>query len=286
MGNKFRFINNADDAHANCVSKLLLCNTGFRIALYAKVNIKAGQELFFYYQYPAAVTAHFKQPQLVVVKDKAKRTTESKSNPSDVWQPDEQRTKVFQATAKARAAKAEKSARRRAEQAGQSLSSPITPHSAPLRARKTADRVSSASKVSRLRSSKSARGTVGQDNANATDTPMEDNDSDFNTHGGAETHDTQSTEASRVVQETDAEDDDDDFNPESTQEDSQEKAIIEDMVIEDSEEECIQRRSGRLQRKAPIAGSLVVVKQKRGGARPGAGRPKRKRPVVTNSDDE
>jgi SET domain-containing protein len=78
MGNKLRFINNADDKYTNCCPKNLLCNTVFRIALFATTDIKAGIELYFNYNYPKEKTAQFKQPNAKVVavkqvKQKAKR---------------------------------------------------------------------------------------------------------------------------------------------------------------------------------------------------------------------
>lgn len=75
MGNKQRFLNNANKKYTNCYPKNLFCNTVFRIALYASTDIKAGTELFFDYSYPAEWTANFKQPkikEIVVVKQKHK----------------------------------------------------------------------------------------------------------------------------------------------------------------------------------------------------------------------
>jgi SET domain-containing protein len=70
MGNKLRFINNADEKFTNCSPKNLLCNTVFRIALFATTDIKAGTELYFNYNYPEEKTSQFKQPngKVVVVK--------------------------------------------------------------------------------------------------------------------------------------------------------------------------------------------------------------------------
>ncbi|KAF2032179.1 SET domain-containing protein, partial [Setomelanomma holmii] len=62
MGNKVRFINNANKNLTNCHPKVLLCNTVFRVALYASVDIEAGTEFFFHYNYPEEMTMHFKQP--------------------------------------------------------------------------------------------------------------------------------------------------------------------------------------------------------------------------------
>lgn len=89
MGNKMRFINNADEKFSNCKSKIMLCNTVFRIGLYAKVDIKAGTELFFNYNYPVEFMQGFTQPndkltavgQTVSSKVKNKSSTMSSGKP-------------------------------------------------------------------------------------------------------------------------------------------------------------------------------------------------------------
>lgn len=54
FGNKVRFINHAADKQANIYPRIIMVNTVFRIALYGKRKIKAGQELLFDYgdQFP------------------------------------------------------------------------------------------------------------------------------------------------------------------------------------------------------------------------------------------
>jgi hypothetical protein len=106
----------------------VFCNTVFRVALYASVDIKAGQELFFHYNYPESMTKNFKQPKGKVVavkqtvkaasKVKQKRPMSSSPNPdvtpsSAMAPPD--RPLVRAALAKARAAKAQKRAAMLAE---------------------------------------------------------------------------------------------------------------------------------------------------------------------------
>jgi hypothetical protein len=108
----------------------VFCNTVFRVALYASVDIKAGQELFFHYNYPESMTKNFKQPKGKVVavkqtvkapsKVKQKRPTSASSDydvaPSSAVVPPD-RPLVRAALAKARAAKAEKRAAMLAEKA-------------------------------------------------------------------------------------------------------------------------------------------------------------------------
>jgi hypothetical protein len=74
MGNKTRFINNADTNLANCHAKSLMCNTVQRIGMYASVDMQPGTELFFHYNYTKEQMKGFRQPkaQIVVVKRKSK----------------------------------------------------------------------------------------------------------------------------------------------------------------------------------------------------------------------
>jgi hypothetical protein len=73
MGNKTRFINNADTNLANCHAKSLMCNTVQRIGMYASVDMQPGTELFFHYNYTKEQMKGYKQPkaQIVAVKQKA-----------------------------------------------------------------------------------------------------------------------------------------------------------------------------------------------------------------------
>lgn len=119
MGNKLRFINNADEKYANCRPKLVLCNTVIRIALYAKKAIPAGTELFFYYGYhkDTEQSQDFRNPggkEVVAVKKATKQN--SKKKPHNTFSRELLSTgsaeslshvseKVLAATAKARAAK-------------------------------------------------------------------------------------------------------------------------------------------------------------------------------------
>ncbi|KAF1841831.1 uncharacterized protein K460DRAFT_379824 [Cucurbitaria berberidis CBS 394.84] len=76
MSNKTRFTNNAPKGLTNCEAKNLLCNTVFRLGLYATKDIKAGTELYFHYNYSTEATRDFKQPKgtVVAVKHTAKPT--------------------------------------------------------------------------------------------------------------------------------------------------------------------------------------------------------------------
>jgi len=53
-----RFINNSKK-HINCYPRKVLCNTVQRIGMYAKRDLVSGEELFFDYGYPDAVTKNF-----------------------------------------------------------------------------------------------------------------------------------------------------------------------------------------------------------------------------------
>jgi hypothetical protein len=81
FGNKTRFVNNSSRESANCESKNLLCNTVHRIGLYATKDIPPGTELFFHYGYAESQTKNFKEPgvnkstKVVVVKTKATTTS-------------------------------------------------------------------------------------------------------------------------------------------------------------------------------------------------------------------
>ncbi|KAL6712503.1 hypothetical protein ACN47E_000380 [Coniothyrium glycines] len=282
VGNKLRFINNADDAHSNCSPKVVFCNTVFRIALYAKVDIKAGAELFFNYNYDPKITAGFKQPQLVAVKEKVKKpNAKSRIDVPLAAHSEVDRSKIIAAAAKARAAKAEKRARLQAELTVQSHPNSAPPQSGSTRARKSTTATANTrvpSRVSRLWRSHRASSL---DSSHASDTPVEAEMTD-NEKMISKQHATQAPASSRIIQETDSEDHD--FMPGNTQEESQEAAIVEDHgpVIEDSEGERPRRRPGRHQRHLPT----VVAVRDRGGARVGAGRTKRKRPVIDTSDEE
>lgn len=273
MGNKLRFINNADDKFTNCAPRNLLCNTVFRIALFATTNIKAGTELYFNYNYPKEKTAQFKQPNGKVV---AVKENKQKAKKADVMakrkQPGEERdrSRILAATAKARAAKAAKRAAMLAEAARLAAARP-TP--GPSRARKIATGAPGVTRGSKLRE------RVSRNESAESDTGLDVDASDAEISVAGES---QETAASQYLEDTD--EDDEEFTMDDTQEN------------EDKEGGRWGRGSSATRRYGPgrprKRGSdiaPVTVSQRRsgnlGGARPGAGR-KRKRPVILNSDDE
>ena len=55
-----RFVNNSErEDTMNCYAQTMLCNSVTRIGMYAKRDIAVGEELFFNYGYPKAITKHF-----------------------------------------------------------------------------------------------------------------------------------------------------------------------------------------------------------------------------------
>ncbi|KAF2131922.1 hypothetical protein P153DRAFT_285701 [Dothidotthia symphoricarpi CBS 119687] len=89
MGNKTRFMNNADDKFTNCKSKILLCNTVFRIGIYAESDIKAGTELFFNYHYTKEQMQNFKRPdgKVIAIKQTVNPKGKSKSSATASHKP-------------------------------------------------------------------------------------------------------------------------------------------------------------------------------------------------------
>ncbi|KAI4936016.1 hypothetical protein J4E85_001344 [Alternaria conjuncta] len=286
MGNKLRFINNADDKYTNCGPKNLLCNTVFRIALFATRDIKAGTELFFNYNYPKEKTEQFKQPNAKIVAVKqTKQKTKKRESLTSLSQPIEDRSRILAATAKAREAKA---AKRREAMLQEGGVEPATRRrSGTLQARKAAT-----SKPGRKAVRKSKRGGLNRNESTGSDTGMDVEASDPEIPEIPPVIESQSTQTSLYVQDTEAEDDE--FILPDTQED--EEQDVAEPASEDDEPPGRSTRSrrgpGRPRRRgsdvAPVVAVKQAVKQKKskmGGARPGAGR-KRKRPVIANSDDE
>lgn len=122
MGNKSRFINNADLNLANCHAKNVMCNTVSRIGLYASIDMEPGTELFFHYNYDKDKMKGYKQPKSQVVTVKQKTPSAkcgSKPNTNALSSDDEASQSVsgqssgrHKSLSKARAAKAAKSATR------------------------------------------------------------------------------------------------------------------------------------------------------------------------------
>jgi hypothetical protein len=280
MGNKLRFINNADDKYTNCGPKNLLCNTVFRIALFATRDIKAGTELYFNYNYPKEKTEEFKQPNAKIVAVKhTKQKAKKRESLTSLSQPIEDRSRILAATAKAREAKA---AKRRAAMLQEGGVEPDTRKlSGTLQARKAAT-----SKPGRKTVRKSKRGGLNRNESTGSDTGVDVEASDPEIPRVIET---QSTQASLYVQDTD--EDDGEFILPDTQEDEEEQEVGEPASYNEGtvgRSTRSRRGPGRPRKRASDVAPVVAVKQTKstkGGARPGAGR-KRKRPVILNSDDE
>ncbi|CAN9238892.1 unnamed protein product [Alternaria alternata] len=290
MGNKLRFINNADDKYTNCSPKNLLCNTVFRIALFATRDIKAGTELYFNYNYPKEKTAQFKQPnaKAVAVKQTKQKTKKRQSLTSS--QPIEDRSRVLAATAKAREAKAAKRAAAQAMLESSDAQAATKRHSGTLKARKAAT-----GEPGRKIAKESMREALSRNDSTYTDT-------DTGVDAEAEASDpeipavieSQSTQTSQYVQDTE---EDNDKYVLTTQEDDEEEDVTE--PASDDEQAIVPDRGvgtrtrrglGRPRKRISDLAPVIAVKDKKtktkmGGARPGAGR-KRKRPIITNSDDE
>jgi histone-lysine N-methyltransferase EZH2 len=291
MGNKLRFINNADDKYTNCGPKNLLCNTVFRIALFATRDMKAGTELYFNYNYPKEKTAQFKQPnaKIVAVKQTKPKTKQRESLTSS--QPIEDRSRILAATAKARAAKAAKRAAAQAMLEAGDVQTATRRRSGTLKARKAA---TSEPGVKRVR--KPTRKALSRNESTNTDT-------DTGVDAQAEASnpeillvtESQSNQTSQYVQDTDEEGDE--YILPNTHEDEEEEVVAEpvsnndDTVVPDAGRSTRSRRGpGRPRKRGSDVVPVVAVKSKKtkakmGGARPGAGR-KRKRPIIANSDDE
>lgn len=294
MGNKLRFINNAKQNLSNCNAQVVFCNTVFRVALYANTDIKAGTEFFFHYNYPEHMTKNFKQPKGKVVavkqvvkqpnKVKTKRvfsraSTNNDPTPSSaesyVEKEKPDRPWIREALAKARAAKAAKRAAMLAEKDLQ-ISATAIPATVLRRARKSASGASksqpskdsdSRGRSARIQDSGSRRGSNASESATTR---------------------TRSRPA-LVVQDTD--DKDEENTAQDTQAGAQGSEAGEDELdldAEDSVSSALPRRAGnprgRMAKSAPVV-AVKKVKKKMGGARPGAGR-KRKRPLIINSEDE
>ncbi|KAJ5063904.1 hypothetical protein J3E74DRAFT_443701 [Bipolaris maydis] len=272
MGNKLRFINNADDKYTNCAPRNLLCNTVFRIALFATTNIKAGTELYFNYNYPKEKTAQFKQPngKVVAVKEtkpKVKRVDAGSKTSQPVVERD--RSRILAATAKARAAKAAKRAAMLEEEARLALAKSLP---GPFRARKTATGTPSVKRASKLRDSLCRNESTGSD----TGLDVEVSDGEMSVAGAS-----QETTTSQYVEDTDE-------DGEFTTGDSQENGYENVRRSARHGSAVGHRRPGRPRKRGSDVAPAMATERRSGnlgGARPGAGR-KRKRPVILNSDDE
>ncbi|USP82641.1 hypothetical protein yc1106_09915 [Curvularia clavata] len=281
MGNKLRFINNADDKYTNCAPRNLLCNTVFRIALFATTNIKAGTELYFNYNYPKEKTAQFKQPngKVVAVKENKPKTKKADGTVKRK-QPGEERdrSRILAATAKARAAKA---AKRQAMLEEAARLAAARPSAVPFQARKTATATPSVKPRSKLRQRVSRNESVESDGGLDED---EDEDEDASDAEASAANASQETTASQSQYVGDVDGDDEEFVVDDTEENDDEQSHSWTKGSSATSRYGPSRPRRRTSNVTPVMASQKKT-GKMGGARPGAGR-KRKRPVILNSDDE
>jgi hypothetical protein len=267
-------------------SRVVFCNTVFRVALYASVDIKAGTELFFHYNYPEDMTKNFKQPKGKVVavkqtvkapiKVKPKRamscsSTNDPTPDSEVVSKD--RPWIREALAKARAAKAAKRAAMLAEKAALTDKAlPTTSNTHIGNVFKQARKSASGPQADNRGRSKRARELDMGDESNGSRSASRADD-DANRR--------KKTTPAHIVQDTDEE-----------EEEHADNKLVFDAegqghtpVAEEGTSSAGLRRTGRSQSRTLKSAPVVAVKKLKsnmGGARPGAGR-KRKRIRVSTS---
>ncbi|KAH8723998.1 hypothetical protein GQ44DRAFT_760707 [Phaeosphaeriaceae sp. PMI808] len=290
MGNKLRFINNANPDRSNCYPKVLFCNTVFRIALFANSDIKAGTELFFHYNYPAEMTKHFKQPKGRVVAVKQPVTQPSRPKQKRVSSPSPSRVaeRPYQANILERA-RAAKAAKRAAMLAERDLQTTLNSNSnGPLRAQKSVPILQSqrqASSNSRLQGRPGVVQDLDIEESFTSESAIQDEIA-FNTAEDSTTELLGMSTPSPVIQDTDEEDE---LFPEGLRGDvipSDDRAVnravdTTDRVASTTEEDT---RTMIIKSEAPLF-VAEEIRETQGEMRHEEFR-KRKRPVITNSDDD
>jgi hypothetical protein len=258
--------------------------------LYATTDIKAGTELFFHYNYPEETTKHFKQPKskVVAIKQMVKQPSKVKlrrggspTHSSAGEHIDRPRPRNYEALAIARAAKAAKRAAMLAEKSLQNTSTSSGPGLKQARKSAVSGPISRHDKLHKSDSrgrTKKLRDFETAEASNASNSAIE-----------ADTF-TNARELSLVVQDTDEEVDD--FVLDSMREGPTEASDTEEydlgLTAGHQTNPDLSHSPHRPRARISKSASVVAVKKtksKVGGARPGAGR-KRKRPLVLNSDDE
>ncbi|KAK8253954.1 hypothetical protein IWZ00DRAFT_213292 [Phyllosticta capitalensis] len=71
MGNELRLINNASEKFANCFVRIMMCNTVYRIGVFAGEDIPSGSELFFNYGFDKTLEKDFRDPTGAIAKTAA-----------------------------------------------------------------------------------------------------------------------------------------------------------------------------------------------------------------------
>lgn len=273
----------------------MFCNTVFRVALYANTDIKAGTEFFFNYNYPEEMTKNFKQPKgkAVAVKQTTKVTSKREllrapSKSDAVLSNSGASIAKREGLAKARAAKAAKAAKAKALFAAVGANTAT----APKIARKIATGAHTFAFSKNANVQRRLKRSPGFETRNRSTASRSVIESDEDTRRRGRTR------TDLVVQDTDEDDENEDIQSGDARGCGREHPNAEKPTRPNTREEHAfsndnPRRSGRSRswpqkfdmEQVYAVKEVKKVKKKMGGARPGAGR-KRKRPIVFNSDDE
>lgn len=285
-GNKIRFINNASEENSNCRPRTLLCDGVVRIALFAKKAMKAGTELFFYYNYDESMTQNFSEPIKSgkgIARKKTKATLPSiTSHPKLTQKPSVRKSRL--STPERRAQTAKGRAARAAKRDGKDVEEPPSSH----------PKVTQRPRKSMVTSNATIARRIQRHHAEDNDRAAENAKSSSSSR---------QTDFQETIQETDPEDEEmiDTSDDEEAQDEN--NAVVYEIPVSESEEEAspvpddegsrrklrnsvgglLKKRAERDMRKQAMA----PPKPKRTTrGRPGSAAKKRKRGVVDDDENE